>query len=91
MINRILIGARIATMPATGGFGLIDSGAIALKDGLIDWIGTDLPAKYAGWPIEDMQGRLITPALIDCHTHLVFGGNRAQEFEMRLNGAGYEE
>lgn len=78
-------------MPATGGYGLIDSGAIALKDGLIDWIGTDLPAKYAGWPIEDMQGRLITPALIDCHTHLVFGGNRAQEFEMRLNGAGYEE
>lgn len=78
-------------MPATGGYGLIDLGMIAIRDGLIDWVGTELPAAYDDWPTEDMAGRLITPALIDCHTHLVFGGNRAQEFEMRLNGATYEQ
>ena len=78
-------------MPTAGGYGLIDIGAVAIRDGLIDWVGTDLPTEYADWPSEDMNGRLITPALIDCHTHLIFGGNRAREFEMRLNGATYEE
>lgn len=91
MTNRVLSGARIATMPVDGGYGLLDAGHIVIRDGLIDWVGTDLPGEYADWPIEDMAGRLITPALIDCHTHLVFGGNRAREFEMRLNGAGYAE
>jgi imidazolonepropionase len=91
MTNRVLTEARIATMPKSGGYGLIDCGAIAIRDGLIDWVGADLPAQYADWPTEDIDGRLITPALIDCHTHLVFGGNRAREFEMRLNGASYEE
>lgn len=91
MTNRVLTGAKIATMAADGGYGLVDSGALAIKDGLIDWVGTEVPDHYADWPVEDLAGRLITPALIDCHTHLVFGGNRAREFEMRLNGAGYEE
>jgi imidazolonepropionase len=91
MTDRVLTGARIAAMPKAGGYGLIEGGAIAIRDGLIDWVGTDLPAQYADWPTLDIAGRLITPALIDCHTHLVFGGNRAREFEMRLNGASYEE
>lgn len=78
-------------MPVAGGYGLINTGAVAIRDDLIDWVGTDVPAKYADWPSEDMNGRLITPALIDCHTHLIFGGNRAREFEMRLNGATYED
>ena len=91
MTNRVLKGAKLATMPSDGGYGIIDFGALAIKDGLIDWVGTKIPDRYADWPTEDVTGRLITPALVDCHTHLVFGGNRAREFEMRLNGAGYEE
>lgn len=78
-------------MPVAGGYGLINTGAVAIRDDLIDWVGTDVPGEYADWPSEDMNGRLITPALIDCHTHLIFGGNRAREFEMRLNGATYED
>ncbi|AVO36742.1 imidazolonepropionase [Pukyongiella litopenaei] len=78
-------------MPPGGGIGLID-GALALSGDRIAWVGTgDLPRDYANWPAEDLGGRLVTPAPIDCHTHLVFGGNRAREFEMRLEGASYED
>ncbi len=91
MTPRVLSNARIATMPTTGGYGLIDRGFLAIEAGKLAFVGADLPGEYAGWPREDLKGRLITPALVDCHTHLVFGGNRAREFEMRLNGAGYEE
>lgn len=71
----------------------IECGAIAIKDGLIDWVGADdaIPAAYLDGPVRDLEGRLITPALIDCHTHVVHGGDRAVEFEMRLKGASYEE
>ncbi|MDP5358824.1 MAG: imidazolonepropionase, partial [Paracoccaceae bacterium] len=67
--------------------------AIAVADGLIAWVGpaTDLPAAFAGIRQQTYDGRLVTPALIDCHTHIVHGGNRAREFEMRLNGASYAE
>jgi len=78
-------------MPRGGGYGLIGSGIVAVSGGKVAFAGADLPEQYAGWPQEDLEGRLVTPALVDCHTHLVFGGNRAREFEMRLNGAGYEE
>ena len=91
MPQQVFSNARIATMPALGGYGLIDEGFVAIKAGKVVFAGGDLPSVYANWPQDDLQGRLITPALIDCHTHLVFGGNRAQEFEMRLNGAGYQE
>jgi len=93
MTQRVLTAATLATMPATGGYGLIAQGAVALDSGLIAWAGaaTDLPDTFRDWPTEDIAGRLITPGLIDCHTHLVFGGHRAREFEMRLNGASYEE
>ncbi|WP_339855030.1 imidazolonepropionase [uncultured Nisaea sp.] len=91
---QILRNATLATMlPDTSSYGLVKNGAVALQDGKIAWAGpeADLPASYADWPREDGGGRLITPALVDCHTHIVFGGNRAREFELRLEGASYEE
>ncbi|MDN3646595.1 imidazolonepropionase [Pontixanthobacter aestiaquae] len=90
----LLTGCRLATM-AEGGepYGLIKDGAVAIEAGRITWVGPrdDLPEEYSAYEVEDLEGRLVTPALIDCHTHLLFGGNRAREFEMRLNGASYEE
>jgi imidazolonepropionase len=92
--ERLLINASLATM-TTGGepYGLIEDGALVLNGEAIAWAGPhkDLPAKYHSLPSEDLGGRLVTPGLIDCHTHVVFGGNRAKEFEMRLEGASYEE
>jgi imidazolonepropionase len=94
----VLTGARLATMvePAQGDFapyGLIDDGAVAVSQGKIAWVGprSELSADNFDWPQRDLGGRLVTPGLIDCHTHIVFGGNRAMEFEMRLNGASYED
>ena len=68
-------------------------GAVLIADGRIAWVGprADLPEAYTSLPETALEGRLVTPALIDCHTHVVFGGDRAREFEMRLNGASYEE
>jgi len=89
----LLTGARIATMAGAGGpWGRIDDGAIAIADGRIAWIGPapELPSPSATVRV-DLHGRWVTPALIDCHTHLVFAGNRAAEFEMRQKGASYEE
>ena len=85
----ILGNAVLAAM--TGGYGLIAGGAVVIDGGRILWAGpeADMPVTKAAR--RDMGGRLITPALIDCHTHAVFGGHRAREFEMRLNGASYEE
>ena len=86
----ILTHATIATM--TEGYGLIEDGAVACTGDRIAWVGpmADLPAQYDG-PVHDLAGALVTPGLVDCHTHIVFGGNRAAEFEQRLNGASYEE
>ncbi|HCK20115.1 MAG TPA: imidazolonepropionase [Thalassospira sp.] len=89
----LLRNAKIVTIEDQDSYGLIECGAIAIKDGLIDWVGADdaIPAAYLDGPVRDLEGRLITPALIDCHTHVVHGGDRAVEFEMRLQGASYEE
>lgn len=89
----LLTNARIATLADDVSFGLIDDGVIAVQDTHIAWVGprTDLPAPYQDLEASDLEGRLVTPALIDCHSHVVFGGNRAAEFELRLNGASYEE
>ncbi|WP_435370685.1 imidazolonepropionase [Falsiruegeria litorea] len=84
----------MATMvPGKDAYGLIPDGAIVVGDGRISWVGAlaDLPAEHATLPRQDLGGRLVTPGFVDCHTHIVFGGDRAMEFEMRLNGASYEE
>ncbi|WP_051152213.1 imidazolonepropionase [Fodinicurvata sediminis] len=74
-------------------YGLIENGALALQAGRIAWVGPadELPSDYSALPQQDLEGRLVTPGLIDCHTHLVYGGDRAREFELRLEGASYEE
>lgn len=71
----------------------IADAALAVRDGNIAWAGAarDLPYEFAGWPREDLGGAWVTPSLVDCHTHLVFGGHRADEFAMRLAGASYED
>lgn len=85
---------RAATLVAGAGpYGLVDAAAIAVAEGEIAWVGpeSELPAAFEGCPKTSLGNRLVTPGLIDCHTHVVHGGNRAAEFEMRLNGASYEE
>ncbi len=89
----LLTNAHIVTLKDDQSFGLIAEGAIAIEGERIAWVGTaaDVPETYRNAKTHDLGGRLVTPALIDCHTHIVFGGNRAVEFELRLNGASYEE
>jgi imidazolonepropionase len=91
MPDQLLTDIRVATM--AGGYGLIDQAAIAVRNAQIVWVGaaTDVPVAYSNLAKTSYQGRLVTPGLIDCHTHVVFGGNRAAEFEMRLKGASYED
>jgi len=85
--------AQIATMTPDKPYGLIENGAIVISADRIKWVGAEkeLPDEFAGIQGKNLEGRLVTPALIDCHTHLVYGGSRATEFELRLNGASYEE
>ena len=89
--DRVWHNARLATM-AGSGIGEVADGVIASRDGRIVYAGAaqDAPTFDAAERI-DCSGRWITPGLIDCHTHLVHGGDRAQEFELRLSGASYEE
>ena len=94
--DRLWTGANLATMvPGGAPYGAIRDAAIGVADGRIAWLGeaADLPGapETLAGAVHDAGGRWITPGLIDCHTHLVFGGSRAGEFEMRLNGASYEE
>ena len=74
-------------------YGLIENGALVISADRIKWVGPEkeLPDEFAGLPEKNLDGCLVTPALIDCHTHLVYGGSRATEFELRLQGASYEE
>lgn len=93
-VDKLWINARLATLAeGSPGLGIVEHGAIACKDGRIVYAGpmADLPASLEAAERIDCGGRWITPGLVDCHTHLVFGGDRAQEFEMRLAGASYEE
>ncbi|CAG9232333.1 Imidazolonepropionase [Paraburkholderia tropica] len=71
----------------------IDDATIVVENGTIAWLGaaSALPATYAQWPREDLGGAWVTPGLVDCHTHLVYGGQRADEFAQRLAGVSYEE
>ena len=92
--DTIWLDARLATLsPDHGGLGVVERGAVATAAGRIAFAGpmADLPA---GWDASNpvaLDGRWITPGLIDCHTHLVYAGNRAHEFELRLAGASYED
>ncbi len=92
--ERLLTDVHVATME-TGEtpYGMIEEAVVALSQDRIAWVGPrdGLPAEYSGFTATSLGGRLVTPALIDCHTHIVHGGDRAVEFEMRLNGASYEE
>lgn len=84
----------LATMvQGDSNYGLITDAAVVVEEGHVLWVGgaQEVPEKYSGIKCESLGQRLVTPALLDCHTHLVFGGNRAQEFELRLNGANYQE
>ncbi|MBL4725838.1 MAG: imidazolonepropionase [Rhizobiaceae bacterium] len=74
-------------------YGLITDGCIVINKDEIVWVGpqAEIPDQYSDAPVKDYGDRLITPALIDCHTHLVYSGDRSGEFEMRLEGATYEE
>ena len=87
----LLTNATLATM--TQGYGLIEGGALVVEGAMIAFAGpmSALPTAYADLASQDMGGLLITPGLIDCHTHIVFAGDRAAEFELRLNGASYEQ
>ncbi|MBC7280094.1 MAG: imidazolonepropionase [Hoeflea sp.] len=89
----LLTNATLATMDGAPAYGLVEQGAVAIAEGRIAWAGpeADLPAEFRDRDTLDLEGRVVTPALVDCHTHVVHGGNRAREFEMRLEGASYEE
>jgi len=90
----LLLGATLATLAGDAGYGLIEDGALGWRDGVIVYAGPrdgllDGAEARAGQVVETTG--LVTPGLIDCHTHAVFAGNRAGEFEQRLQGASYEE
>ncbi len=92
--NRVFSHLSLVTMgESESAYGLIQNAAIAVVDGLIAWVGpiSEIPDHHKALPETDLGGRVVTPGLIDCHTHIVHGGDRAAEFEMRLNGASYEE
>ncbi|MBO6540799.1 MAG: imidazolonepropionase [Rhizobiaceae bacterium] len=93
MPTKLLVNMRLATMCEGNPYGLLEDHAVGIDDGHIGFVGpeSEVPSSWNDAAREDLGGRLVTPALIDCHTHIVFGGNRAREFEMRLEGAGYEE
>jgi len=94
-IDSLWINVHLATMTETGPYGMLKDGAIAIGGDKIAWLGKriDLPADLESQAAEvyDGQAGWVTPGLVDCHTHLVYGGSRAREFELRLQGATYEE
>jgi imidazolonepropionase len=94
-VDSLWTGAHLATMRDAGGsdFGVVRDGALAVRDGRIAWLGRqiDLPGDLRADRVVETAGAWITPGLIDCHTHIVYAGNRSDEFEARLNGATYAE
>ncbi|MBD9368553.1 imidazolonepropionase [Xanthomonas sp. XNM01] len=90
----LLLGPTLVSLAQADGYGLIEEGALGWRDGMLVHVGTraSLPASPDALAAEVVEARgLVTPGLIDCHTHLVFGGDRAGEFEQRLQGASYED
>ena len=92
--DTLWLNVHLATMSdGTTSYGEIMHGALAIKDGKIAWLGaqSDLPTDYTTSQTHDGNGAWMTPGLIDCHTHIVYAGNRSHEFEARLNGVAYED
>ena len=88
----VAVGANLATLDADAGYGIVEHGALAWKDGAIAYIGPyDPMLESVSAEVHRFDGGVIAPGLVDCHTHLVFAGDRAAEFEHRLRGASYEE
>ena len=85
--------ARLATMAGDAPYGLIDDGAMVVRGAEIVWTGprTSLPPIYSAARVRDVEGRCITPGFVDCHTHVVYAGDRAGEFALRLAGVDYAE
>lgn len=94
MTKLVLTDATIATCaPTQEPYGLIVNGSVVIENGLVAWCGPsdELPAEHKNGSSRNLNGQLLTPSLIDCHTHIVHGGHRAAEFEQRLKGASYAE
>ncbi len=89
MHDAVWLNCQLATL--RDGYGIVRDGAIAARDGRISWIGRRADWRESAAVEHDLRGAWITPGLIDCHTHLVYSGNRAEEFERRLKGESYEE
>jgi imidazolonepropionase len=90
MTRTLFANARLATMAEADGIGLLEDGALLVEGDRIAWLGATREAPAAERTVE-CRGRLLTPGLIDCHTHLIHAGSRAKEFEMRQEGATYAE
>ena len=91
MHDAVWLNANLATMAGGTAYGAIRDGAIAATDGRISWVGPRSEWKEKAKRESDARGAWITPGLVDCHTHLVYAGDRSAEFELRLKGASYEE
>jgi imidazolonepropionase len=92
MHDAVWLNAKLATMvPGSSSYGAIVDGAIAVTQGRISWVGPRVGWKDKARDEHDARGAWILPGFVDCHTHLVYAGNRAHEFELRLKGATYEE
>lgn len=90
----LIVGATLATLDADSGYGLVEDGALGWKDGVLAYVGprSGLPGTPESLADDVIEAAgLVTPGLVDCHTHAVFAGNRASEFEVRLQGASYEQ
>ena len=91
----LVVNGAVATMDTArpGPYGLVSDAAVGVTDGRVRWVGpmAELPVGAGATRTVDAAGALVTPGLVDCHTHLVFGGDRVAEFEARLSGASYEE
>jgi imidazolonepropionase len=92
MAKLLVTNARIATMRGAR-YSIVENGALAMEHGRITWVGPmrEASARLRDGDVVDAQGRLVTPGLVDCHTHLVYAGDRAREFEMRLRGMSYAD
>jgi imidazolonepropionase len=92
-VDTLWSNVHLATLDMASGYGEIEDAAIAVSNGRIAWLGprADLPRGLQAAVTHDGNGGWLTPGLIDCHTHLVWAGSRAQEFEQRLQGASYTD